>query len=167
MKYCIAFFVILLSFTSFGQNRIFYIAENNAYSVLVNKNSEITKRPIEGGEVTYLVMNDSKGLFKYYFSISQIQSSKDLNIKSDKFLESFKNECQCEVLNSKNVSYNNVEGVEIFMSAVKDESKLRGYSFATVSNNLLFSITFLTLAENLDKNTPFYNDFINSFVINR
>ena len=88
-------------------SQTFKIGSNGDYSILVDERVEIrTDERSDNGYVDYYVLRDDSG-FAYLMSITKVNpplnSDSDFIYKSD-YLESFKNECGCKVIDSENAS---------------------------------------------------------------
>ena len=159
--------IAITTHTLKAQRYIFHVSANNEYSVLIDQKTEISGKDIENGTLEYFVVNDSLSIFKYYFSVTKIQLYDSFNVYGNDYVNSFKKECQCEVVNFEKANYNNLSGLRISIKAEKDGRKLEGYSISSLTSNYnLYNITFLTRSKDLSIYRKNFNKFINSFVIN-
>lgn len=167
MRFFVLVILLFVTLKLKGQDAIFYVPEDNMFSVLIDREANISSKKVENGLINYFVVSDSNGIFQYYFSVSRIHLGEDVNLYTENYIDAFKKECGCEVSSFNKASYNNLDGFKISIKANKQGRLLEGYSVSTAYNKVLYNITFLTQSESISIYSSRFDRFIDSFIINR
>lgn len=166
-KYLILLFFITLNLFSQEKKLKIYVDDNQDYSLFVEKTTDVSKKVIEDTEMN-VFLNLKNNIFNYTIIISKINNHNfsDGNLLDLDYEEYVKENCNCEIIDSEVVLYNNLKSLRYKIKTQKNEDIFIGYIDSFVSNSTLYNIVFMTFQNNFNVMQPKYVSSMNTLIIN-
>jgi len=149
-----------------GQSNLFYVNKDHHYSILINKQAEITRKDLHNGYIEYFLINNEESIFKYLLTITRVEQTSQINIYNEEYFEAFNKECDCEATNPERVIFNNFDGLKIQIVSEVEGRLLSGYSISTAQNDALYTVSLLSLKKNQEDYELIFHKVLNSLVFN-
>ena len=166
-KYLILLFFITLNLFSQEKKLKIYVDDNQDYSLFVEKTTDVSKKVIEDTEMD-VFLNLENNIFNYTIIISKINNHNflDGNLLDLDYEEYVKKNCNCEIIDSEVVLYNNLKSLRYKIKTQKNEDVFIGYIDGFVSDSTLYNIVFMTFQNNFNVMQPKYVSSMNTLIIN-
>lgn len=165
-RYLIIFFI---SFNIFSQEskKEFYVDSNQDYCLLIEKTTSVTKKNVEGVDMD-VFLNLKEKTFNYTTVISKISNHNFMNgnLLDESYEKFIKENCNCEIIDSEIVLYNNLKSLRYKIKTQKDKNIFIGYIDSFVSNTLLYNVVFMAFQNNFDNVKAEYINSMNTLIIN-
>lgn len=135
-------FSVFLLFPVVSINAQKYFSGNGDYSLRIDERVQFKHLDTDAGGFadSYILREDGK--FKYMVSITE---SKPPSLTQDAiFKEEYKrqylSECSCKILEQRQITLQNVEGIEFTIQTEVSGNRIKGLSVSAIKSNLLFTI---------------------------
>lgn len=168
MRTIILTFITFISLNTFSQSRSYiYVDRDNDFVVFLDKNITTFSQDVDNTTIDVFVKTTDEH-FNYTLLISKTSDPdfKSGNILDEDYENGFLNGCDCDILKSEIVYYNNIITLRFKIKTINNENVFIGYNDSFVSNGIVYSIMFLTFEENFEKETLKYRNIMNTFMFN-
>jgi hypothetical protein len=168
MRTIILIIITFINLNSFSQSRSYiYVDSDNDFVVFLDKNLTTFSQDVDNTTVDVFVKTTDEH-FNYTLLISKANDPnfKSGNILDEAYENEFLNGCNCDILESEIVYYNNIITLRFKIKAINNENVFIGYNDSFVSNGILYSIMFLTFEDNFEKEYLKYRNIMNTFIFN-
>lgn len=165
-KYLIIFFISFNIFSQENKKQI-YVDSNQDYCLLIEKTTNVSKKNVEGVDMD-VFLNLKENTFNYTTVISKINNHnfRDGNLLDENYEKFVKENCNCEIIDSEIVLYNNLKSLRYKIKTQKDKNIFIGYIDSFVSNTSLYNVVFMSFQNNFDNVKAEYIDSMNTLIIN-
>lgn len=161
-------FTTFISLNTFSQSRSdIYVDRDNDFVVFLDKNLTTFSQDVDNTTIDVFVKTTDEH-FNYTLLISKTSDPdfKSGNILDEAYENGFLHGCNCDILESEIVYYDNIITLRFKIKAINNENVFIGYNDSFVSNGIVYSIMFLTFEENFEKETLKYRNIMNTFMFN-
>lgn len=168
MRTIILTFTTFISLNTFSQSRSdIYVDRDNDFVVFLDKNLTTFSQDVDNTTIDVFVKTTDEH-FNYTLLISKTSDPdfKSGNILDEAYENGFLHGCNCDILESEIVYYDNIITLRFKIKAINNENVFIGYNDSFVSNGIVYSIMFLTFEENFEKETLKYRNIMNTFMFN-
>jgi hypothetical protein len=165
-KYLIIFFISFNIYSQENKKQI-YVDSNQDYCLLIENTTSVSKKNVEGVDMD-VFLNLKENTFNYTTIISKINNHnfRDGNLLDENYEKFIKENCNCEIIDSEIVLYNNLKSLRYKIKTQKDKNIFIGYIDSFVSNTLLYNVVFMAFQNNFDNVKAKYIDSMNTLIIN-
>ncbi len=145
-----------------------FTPESGDYTLELNDKAKYQQRVIEGGyaDIYTIVENITSQENEYYIiSVSKLNEEEEFTLEkiaSKVFKDNYLLTCGCEVVNEKEVQYQNFKAIEYDLRITKNDGFLVGKSVHIPKGRILYSVSFITSEKFLNRFKSEYQRTINS-----
>lgn len=170
MKHCLIIslcFFFFLTARSQEVEKVIYTNENNEYRLLIDKTTKVHKQKLGKSDIETFVFTEYNQ-FKYSLTITRSKGINitNSNLRSPNYEQTYRNNCGCEVLSSKELKFNNISSLQFKIKRNEKGKIMLGYTESFVINNTLFNIVFIALEKDFPLYQNEYSALLNTLDIN-
>lgn len=168
MRTIILTIVTFISLNTFSQSRSdIYVDRDNDFVVFLDKNLTMFSQVVDNVPVDVFVKTTDEH-FNYTLLITKTSDPDFIsgNILDEDYENGFLKGCNCDILESEIVYYNNIITLRFKIKTINNENVFIGYNDSFVSNGIVYSIMFLTFEENFEKESLKHRNIMNTFIFN-